>query len=55
MKATILVVTNRTAASEDLLAALQARAGRGPRPASQRVSFAYSSPTTRAASFGVPS
>jgi hypothetical protein len=30
MKATILVVTNRTAASEDLLAALQARAGRGP-------------------------
>jgi hypothetical protein len=30
MKATILVVTNRTAASADLLAALQARAARGP-------------------------
>jgi len=30
MKATVLVVTNRTAASEDLLAALRARAARSP-------------------------
>jgi len=30
MKATVLVVTNRTAASDDLLAALRAREARGP-------------------------
>ncbi len=30
MKATVLVVTNRTAASDELLAALEARAARGP-------------------------
>jgi hypothetical protein len=30
MKATVLVVTNRTAASDDLLAALRARADRSP-------------------------